>query len=486
MIDTEKLTPADRALWEAMGKAKPLHSPAPLPGAPNELAAIEKVARAVGKPLLPWQRWQFRVLTEKFADDPRRYRFPEFTVTVPRQSSKTTGTNILLLTRALLYSERKAFYTAQTGKDAAERFGDLAEMATRSPLARGLKWRKAIGSQRLTVAKTGSVIAPFAPTPNSLHGYSPNDVALDEIFSLDAVGGNDLMGAIKPAQQTKADRQLIMLSTAGHAGSVFLRERVDIGRVAVENPHSRIGYLEWAFPPDADAFDTKTWVHHPALGHLVTMQDLIELCESTPRGEWIRAFGNNWVENFEPLFDMARWGELAAELPKPKMSEVVLGFSQASDRTRAAVVAAWRTNDGKIAVKPVLITQDVSGFSTRVAEFDERRPLLLVADDGGLDRVLIDEVRRILPEHRSVTALTPKDWVLASTGLASAIEEGRIRHSGDEALTAAIGAAISKPMGEAWALSHKSRPEVLALAAAVRGLEAMPRQAPTPFIYTGD
>ena len=95
----------------------------------------------------------------------------------------------------------------------------------------------------------------------------------------------------------------------------------------------------------------------------------------------------------------------------------------------------------------------------------------------------IDDVRRALPTHRGVTHLTPGEWVKASTGLAAAIEDGTVAHDGDDVLTAALAAAVSKPMGESWAMSHKSRPEAVAACAALRGLASLPRRAPAPFIY---
>lgn len=228
-MDPGDLAPADAALWAAMGEATPRYTPAPTPGAANELRAVETITASLGQRLLPWQRWTVRVLTEKRADDPRRYRFPEVLVTVPRQSGKTTVVRGILLARAVMTPGFRGFYSAQTGRDATERWADLCEAVTRSPIRAAFTYRRAIGSQRLIVDKHDSRIAPFAPTPESLHGYTPHSVALDEIFAFDAVQGNDLLGAIKPAQQTLPDRQLILLSTAGHAGSTFLRSVSTLG-----------------------------------------------------------------------------------------------------------------------------------------------------------------------------------------------------------------------------------------------------------------
>ena len=161
----DDLAPADRELWDAMGAAAPRFSVMPTPGAPNELASVEVVAQALGTPLIPWQRWAVRCVTEKSLTDPRRYRWPDFTVTVERQSGKTTITRGILLTRAMIYRHRSAFYTAQTGKDATERWTDLVQRIQHGPLKSGIHVRKAIGTQRLVVKTTESRFSPFAPTP---------------------------------------------------------------------------------------------------------------------------------------------------------------------------------------------------------------------------------------------------------------------------------------------------------------------------------
>lgn len=137
-------------------------------------------------------------------DDPRRYQHPDVTVTVERQSGKTTVIRGVLLARAMIYRHRSAFYTAQTGKDATERWADLVQRIEHSALKSGVKVRKAIGTQRLIVANTESRLSPFAPTSESLHGYTPHDVAVDELFSFDDVrerfAGRDQAGAANPAR----------------------------------------------------------------------------------------------------------------------------------------------------------------------------------------------------------------------------------------------------------------------------------------------
>ena len=477
----------DRALWDAMGAATPAYSPMPTPGAPNELPAVEVVCRAIGTPLLPWQRWAVRVITEKRADDPRRYRHPDVTVTVERQSGKTTVVRGVLLTRAMIYRHRSAFYTAQTGKDATERWSDLVQRVERSALKSGIRVRKAIGTQRMVVVNTESRLSPFAPTSESLHGYTPHDVAVDELFSFDDAQGNDLQGAIKPAQQTLPDRQVIWLSTAGHAGSTFLRSKVDAGRLANLDPASSLGYLEWSLDPQADPYDEANWPQHPAFGHLIGAEDLRELAESVPEGEWRRAFWNQWVEAVDPVFDMGQWAAGTREL-EPPSGDVVLGYALDAARTSAAVVAAWETPDGKLAVRPVWLSPDVDALPGKVVELQrELRPVAVVADNGGLTRVALDVVQARAAEagwSRAAVALTPAEWVIASASIVGKLAEGRLVHDGAGPLTDAVRRVLTRRMGEAWAISHNSPAPVIAMAAALRGLDSQ-RASDAPMIYLG-
>ena len=477
------LAAEDRKLWEALGEAKPRWTHWPTPGAKHELEATRMALKALDQDLLPWQAWVIRLLTEKRPDSPR-YRFSEFLLTVPRQSGKTTMVRGVLLARMILYPRRQCFYTAQTGKDAGERWKDLCERIIVSPIAKGFDYKRGAGHERLTFTRNLSRLSPFAPSPTSLHGYTPHDVALDEIFAFDVIRGNELMGAIKPAQQTLPDRQLIQLSTAGGTGSTFLREKVELGRSSAETGQDTIGYVEWSLPNDADPYDESLWSFHPSLGHLIDMEDLRELAKSTPRGEWQRAFLNQWVEGNDPLFAMEKWNANVETLEKPSPGDCVFGFSISNDRRRAAIVAAWNVDD-RIAVKVIKSTQDIGTFTATVADLFDLKPVAVAADNGGNDKGLIDEVNRQLPSHRKVESLSAADWVLASLGFQSLLENGTLMHDGDPYLTSAIANARSKSMGEAWAISHASAPEVVAAVAAVRILEAKPRKKANTEVYFG-
>lgn len=485
------LAPEDRDLWDAMGDAVPVWSPMPRPGATHELHAVDVVTRALGTPMIPWQRWAVRVMTERSAADPRRFAYPDMTVTVERQSGKTTLIRGVLLARAITNRHRQAFYTAQTGKDATERWTDLVYQIEHSPLRPGVKVRKAIGTQRLVVTSTESRLSPFAPTSESLHGYTPHDVAVDECFSFDEAEGNDLTGAIKPAQQTLVDRQVIWLSTAGHARSTWWRAKVEAGRAANADPSGGVALLEWSLPQHADPYDEGNWTTHPAHGHLITHDDLRELARSVPEGEWRRAFWNQWIDSVDPVYDLRQWDAcLDTTIEPPPLGSVVLGYGTDVDRQSASIVAAWALADGRQCVREVWSTahgETVDRLAMKVCDLrGELHPRAVVADNGGLTRVALDLVRARAEREGwldEAVSLTPSEWVLASTSIVGKLAERRLAHFGD-ATSAGIRAAVTRSMGESWALSHSSPASMLATAAALRGLDVV-REYAAPVIYLG-
>ena len=117
------------------------------PAYPSQGRAIELIAEALGTRLLPWQRYTAEVATELNSDG--SYHYPVVVVTVPRQSGKTTLLRAVGSHRGMASPGCGVFYTAQTGKDARERWQDLVQAVSDSPLAELITVRSAAGSERV-------------------------------------------------------------------------------------------------------------------------------------------------------------------------------------------------------------------------------------------------------------------------------------------------------------------------------------------------
>lgn len=473
---------------EGVNTATPSWATPPTPGAPNDLAAVREVAAMLGTPLMPWQANVARVATERREDG--SWRWPVVVVTVPRQSGKTTLMRSVLVQRTLMRPRHLAFYTAQTGKDARARWMDLVEAAEAAPLTGPLATvRKAAGDSALSWPN-GSKIGTFAPTPKSLHGYTPPLVMTDECFAFDLAAGNALEGAIRPAQITLRDRQWWIVSTAGTADSGWLRRWVDLGRQSVQDgAESGIAYFEYSLG-EGDPYDREAWrSFHPALGLTVDEDALAADAASTPRGEWERAYCNRWTSTSDSVIPLDVWDSLGRDqLPKPH-GTIGLGLAVAEDRSEAALWAAWITPDDRAALRVVRAEAGIAWLEDAVREARAvlGESAVVVATEDGPVRQITDRLRQ---DHVDVLGLAPRDFATACGSLLWRASNGILDHDRSPALRAAVTVAQTRPMGDgSYGFARRaSNGSIAALEAATVALRAAEHVQPgeAPKIYFPD
>lgn len=404
-------------------------------------AAISVMAAALGTPLMPWQRSVLDVATEHHPTIPGAWRYPVVVLTIPRQSGKTTLLRALMAQRALMTPGLKAFYTAQTGKDARERWRDLVTAIDGGPLANAVTVRRSQGSEALTFTTSGSTVSPFAPTPRSLHGYTPNLVAVDEAFAFDAAQGSDLMGAIVPAQQTLPDRQLWLVSTAGDSRSAFLQEWVERGRAAVAEPGASVCYAEWSCPPETDPFDPGHWADwHPALGITTTPQALADAATTLPRGEFTRAMANQWTSAAEAIVSAEDMAACITEQTPPEPGQAALAYDVALDRSAAAIWAAWTDASGRPCVRPWLARPGTAWLLDALTDA-AREGYTLWADDGGATRAITDAAT-LAGLH--VNTINARDMAAATGNFIDAATTHHLSRSAGDGLDEAMEGAATR------------------------------------------
>lgn len=481
------------ALLEALGDAQPAYFTKPTPGAQHELAQARVVAAALGTPLYPWQALATRIASEKRADDPRRYRWPIVIITTPRQVGKTTWFRVYQTTKCVMQPGRQAFYTAQTGKDARARWKDVVNdlTADSSPFKRDVKIRLSAGDPQIKFSN-GSTLAPFAPTPESLHGYTPDDVAIDEGFAFDDAQGSDLEGAIIPAQQRVPARQFLIFSTAGNKDSTWLRRKIEQGRALVDDPGAGVAFIEWSMPVGADPNDPANWVFHPGIGPDFTLADMAEQFEAMkdrPQ-EWLRAFMNTWSEEADvpPILTPDEVANVQTDQTPPAggLTNVCIAYETAFDRSRAVIAAAWHDpQTGRPAIRIAERLDKPKDLPERVAAIVQQRPRAWGADDGGPTRDATDQLRA---DGLEPNVLSARDFATGTEAFIARVKDKLISLDADPYLDQAIADAVLRKMGQGVVFDRdKSRgpiPEVIAATAALRLLENAPAPAPAPMIWT--
>lgn len=430
------------------------------------------LAAEMGKSLLPHQQYIADVGTELNPPGSEyRFRYQLVIVSLPRQAGKTTLMRPIFLDRALTTPGLQAFMTAQLGKDAAARWEDMITDLEMSPLFRSfMTVRRGKGDQRCTFPNA-SFIAPFAPELTSLHGYSPPLVLVDEGWAFSAEAGRDLMRAIRPAQITKKDRQLWIISAAGDTRSEWWNELVEAGRRAVDDPNARTAYFEWSMDETLDPYDPASWEYHPGLEGLITLADLAEEAkpENNTHADFLRGFMNIPTKVRDTtVLDLDAWDGLAAEQTPPDPARVAYAYDVAIDRTAASVWGAWRDDAGMLHLHVREVAEGADWLPEYIANLYAETGATIGADDGGPARVVTDQLRRA---NIPVEVVGGKDGSTAWGAIKAAVRDGTLRHDGSPALRAALEVAVERPVGDAIRLSrrHSLGPIDAAIAASTAG-----------------
>jgi hypothetical protein len=432
---------------------------------------------------MPWQRLFLAAATEKNSDD--SYRFKTVILSTPRQCGKSSVLLILSATRSLLYPKHKTYFTAQNNMSAYEHvILNFSKQVQAAVFGKKVTTYRGATAPKI-IFPNDAIIAPFTPSADGLHGRSAvNLVICDEIFSWTQPQGSGVLGAVQPTQLVAGKRkQLILTSTKGTADSTFLNGWLEKGRKAANDPESTICYFEWSMSPELDPFDMSNFGFHPAVGYTINLEDIAALADTLSKGEYRRSVANLETSTLESVLDLKKWDAYKAVLTTPKRSEVAIAYEVSYDRSKAAIVAAWK--DGKTTQTRVIMNGTGTGWlQPALEELADARPMVIGADKYPQNLVISDSLMQDNPDM-NLKLLTPEGAKTGAVSFKARIEDGTIRHDGHLALRTAISTAQTRPMGEGWCFSHKSEPELLAAVVACRLLDETKAEI-APMVYFGE
>lgn len=434
----------------------------------GELAAS---AKALGQPMMPWQRMVADVAGEYNQDTGIPY-YREVIVTVPRQSGKTTLFLSFQVHRCTAprwpHPQRSAF-TAQTGKDARDKWLDeLFPLLRQSKLKRHIaRIYEGMGNEYVKF-RNGSIIRVLSSSNSSGHSKTLHQATLDELWhDQDARREQGL----RPAMLTIDDAQLLVCSTQGTELSTQLNAKVKAGRAAaLEDSGSGVAYFEYSAPDDWDPFDDESYYQfHPAIcpnppcrcgdgewRHTITIDTLraerLGMAENLP--EFKRAYGNIPTAAREKreipadVFDRVCHPRAAPD------GQLRLGIDAPDDRSTGAIVAV---GDGVVEVLEHRV--GVGWMVERAAEIAERWDATVALDGGGPIAYMGSDL-----ENRGVTveSLGASDVAEACGRIYDDIADEKILFAarGDhwQAMQDAVAGLASKPTGDrkVWSRSLSS------------------------------
>jgi len=301
------------------------------------------VGDALGKPFIPWQRLAADVALE--VDEAGRFVYSDVVVTVQRQCGKTTLDLATSTQNALMGRGRRAWYTAQSGQHATDKWREMVEddwaQSVISPLAR--KPRLSNGSEALRFYN-GSTFRPHPPTVDSLHSKQVDRASIDEAWAFSQTDGQALVQAIAGAAGSRSmvtgqRPQVWIESTEGTVDSTFLNAVLERARAG----DPTVCLIDYGIGPDVDPTDLDAVAAaHPGYGYLFDMQTLVDNLQRLGPGEFARAYGNRRTGATERTIPLDAWKRAAYTDPGQPDGPIAFGAAVGVDNVDATIVVAVR------------------------------------------------------------------------------------------------------------------------------------------------
>jgi hypothetical protein len=477
---------------------------------------VAKIARALGTPLMPWQRY---VADTSLEVDPETgllvYRGVD--TTVPRQSGKTSLILPTAVWRALRRPRQRIVYGAQTGVAALEKWEDEHLPMIESAKALNGKFRVRKGAARQGILwGNGSIHGLLANTQIAGHGKVLDAAFLDEYFAQVDHRSDQAVG---PAMITRIDAQKWRLSTAGTSASVPFNAMRKAGRERLEaGAASTTAFFDWTALAGAPRDSFETWLScmpalcpAPVRGRCRCSKEWRHTTsEAAIRSEYESFEAGGELEEFDRAYlNIGRDdGELDRDPNVPTPEEwalladksveggdlVVLALDITPRRDYAAIVAVGDTALGLPRVRILDHGAGVEWLLPRILELHERlKPVCWVLDDKSAAGTLVlpmerkgivrmppetdDRDARKGPQRGQLWIPTVGQYGAACGTFTDTVRQGGLVHSGQDGLTVAIEGAATRPLGDGlWGWGRKiGSADISPLVAATLGLAGLDR-----------
>jgi len=483
---------------------------------------VGKIMTGWGEPPTPFQQYVLDTSLEVvIRNGMRTFKYSRVGLSIMRQQGKTTMAYALMTWRAMAFANSLIYYAAQDRNNARNRLEDELWYKIQGCIFNGKRLRPlwqgkfTNGNERLIYNPKMSRIRIVAPTKSGGHG-PPLDMAfLDEIFKHTSL---DLMQAVSPAMLTRWQwGQLWWGSNAGDETSLMLNKERAAGRLVTEsfyrygNP-SRYAYYEWSFPEGVEFSDAETWLRYmPNIcpnppctcdpkgvwHHTCTVEKVMSEYESMidDPGQFTRAYGNVTSKSrmiTDERIPRIEWGKVCADKNSTiDLSRgIVLCPEVTSERDTSSISVAGYTPDGLWHMECIDRRHGVDWLAPALKRLSKLwQPLCVVIDEKGPAAPIIPQL-----EDRGIRSPRDPDrprqgdlarvnlWFVtaATSRWVDEVKAGRIRHRDQPHLTAAVGNAVTRPVGgDGWVISRRtSGADVTPLTAAILARHALERIAP--------
>lgn len=426
--------------------------------------AVDLAAQA-GLILDPWQQHVLEHSLGERGDG--KHAAPEVGLIVPRQNGKGSIIEARELWGLFLGGEKLIMHSAHEFKTAQEGFRRIRELIEgNSSLSKRVKKISTSHGDEGIELKSGARLRFVARSRGSGRGFSGDCVFLDEAYAL----SDAAMDALMPTLSARPNAQIWYTSSAPLPDSEVLRRLCLRGRAGED---ARLAYFEWCADSTARTDDRAAWaMANPSLGIRLT-EEFTEREHGalSPEG-FLRERLGVWHE-FEKSDVLPNWQGLSdPDSSLPESAPVVFGLDISPARTHSAIVAVGEREDAVRHVEVVDYRPETSWVVPRFAALRDRwGEIAVVIDERSAAGSLIDDLRALdgvtvhVPTTREIGVAAGRFYDACTESVAS------LRHLDDPVLNAAVDAAATRPIGDAWTWDRrKPQADITALVAATLAL----------------
>lgn len=280
------------------------------------------------------------------------------------------------------------------------------------------------GIKTIKSALDGSTLKAVSSDGKAQHGTTPTFILADEIH---VWKGRDLFEALQSGMVKRAGGLWITATTAGRGREGLAADRYRYMRKIASGEIINDAILPIIFEPEADDdwLDESVWhkvnpglVHgYPVLSELRTKA--AEAKDNPTEAYSFRQFNmNEWLGNSTaPLFSFDTYDASVFDDDEADLEELpcYLGIDYAQSGDLAAIVAAWRHDDGTVTIKPwFFVPSEGLDERARLEDAPYREWInkgLVIEVDGPVitQEAVADQVREICARH-DVQEATYDPW----------------------------------------------------------------------------
>lgn len=421
-------------------------------------AVGEWAQRLLGVELFPWQQYVLNGMLEhdQLNGDGYGLRHRLGLVSCARQQGKTVALTALigwwLTDLAQLRGEpQTVLSTALDLKLATTIFQRLAPLLERAYGAKVI-WSYGRNEVHLT---DGSIWKVVAASPTCGHGYSPDLVVADELWS---IGEDAVDQGLVPSQRARRSSLFSAWSTAGTEQSrVMLRMREEGIRSIDLGKPGRLYMAEYSIP-NGDPLDERLWCYaNPSLGRTIDIERLREESQAPDRTAFLRGSLNLWVASDRGWLPPGVWDELEQPTPADAAGGV-LSVEQSQTDARYGAVRAVATADKRVHVWVPFTAESQTQLWQHIEAAMAADPRLSLTVPPSLEVVVPPGLAR------RCTTVGYRELVKHTALVQSLILEGRVRHDGGTQLADHVNRAVAARTNGGLVLTSQRSPGPIELA----------------------